>query len=67
MKSNLSWSILDDRGFAVGSWNEGFFWIGCYDSYKEAKIAAIALKIPNFKIVRAIEALDRKPSDRFHT
>jgi hypothetical protein len=62
MSSKTSWSIIDRDGRAIGSWIGGFYHVYCYDRYSEAKQDALALSVPDFRILRSEEVIRREPS-----
>ena len=61
--SKSYWSIIDRDNNVVGSWTGPTHYVACYEKYKEAKLAAIARRIPNFKIVNAVWAMSLNPSE----
>lgn len=63
MSHKSYWAIVDRDNNVVGRWDGNYHYVPCYERYKEAKIAAIARKIPDFKIVNAVWAMSLKPSE----
>lgn len=63
MSHKSYWAIIDRSYNVVGSWTGEVHYVACYERYKEAKIAAIARKIPDFKIVNAVWAMQLPPSE----
>jgi hypothetical protein len=61
MNAKCYWGILDRDGRAVGEWLGSSYFVFCYEKYGEAKLSAIALKIPDYKICVADEVLRRPP------
>lgn len=57
-----SYSIFDELGCCVGRWDGNWHYVLIFDCYKTAKKTAIELKIPNFQIGTASNALMATPS-----
>ena len=56
------WAILDRDGRAIGGWIGPLFHVNCFPKRTDAKLVAIALKIPNYQVVPASEAIRKLPS-----
>ncbi|MGL5075734.1 MAG: hypothetical protein ACRDBG_07815 [Waterburya sp.] len=64
MTKTKLYAIVDEDDRVLGSWGMGYHWVFLYDRQEEAEEAAISLKLPEYKICNAVEAMQRKPSKR---
>ncbi|MGL5874028.1 MAG: hypothetical protein ACRC2R_16940 [Xenococcaceae cyanobacterium] len=60
--SKIHWAIVDRDNRVVGRWEGNYHYVPCYEKYKDAKLDAIARKIPNFTIANAVWAMQLPPS-----